>query len=162
MRTSLSIKAQRCGDLWVLIATGIVSAHTVGIARATITRLFRQEDARAAVVDIRRAVLVLDRDDWVNVAEPANSADVPLVFVVADRDKRALRQHCTRMHASGFFRLAVTDYGQALDWAAACLAHWRHSPLAFVAECVETGPPRPLHLLQQQRPATPSPEALGH
>lgn len=162
MRTSLSLKAQRTGDLWVVVATGIISVHSVTDATATLDRLFRQADARAAVLDMRRALVVLDGEDWVKVAQPATSADVPVAFVVTEVELAAMRLHCTRMHASGFFRVAVTDFAQGLAWGRECLAHWRHAPLPTVgAERAAASQPQSLHQLQRPLPATPSPEALG-
>jgi hypothetical protein len=140
----LRLRARREGEVWVVVVAGAITEKNSASIRKFIGKLFRQLDARAAVVDLRNAVIALTPEGWAHVAieslDGHNPVEAPVALIVLELNRAVVDEHCARMREGGRFRRVCCEYAPAYDWASRCLARWaqppaKHAPSTWVSPC---------------------------
>lgn len=135
----LKMDARREGEVLVVSVEGLITQAAVIELRAFMSLLLEERDARAVLIDFRRAVSLLGAEGWMAAArstvESAHGAggsaeiiEPPCAMLVSPVYREEVEVFCLEVATCGLERLVFTDYEFALAWAADWRVHWRWAP----------------------------------
>jgi len=134
---SLSVRFHREGEILVAGIAGLLTVETVRQLRRLVGCELRNDDARAIVMDTRRAVRCFDQEAWLTVAQESqrdHRIEQPIAIVINRRERKAIEAHCVRMARRGqngepgLLRVVTSSLDDALWWSSSRQEYWAHPP----------------------------------
>jgi hypothetical protein len=108
------------GGVLVYSVAGMVTLRSGQVLRRRIEEVASRRCARALVLDLRQAVLVLTRADWVELSASRAHwfvGQIPMATLCGPELLAPLEVHALRMAQQGYLRDVFTDEAQAVEWA---------------------------------------------
>lgn len=108
------------GDIAKVDVIGLASAVVIAQLRVELVCGAHAAQAKAVVVDFRRAAVTANLEDLPEMRGEARSrASLPVAYVIEAHDESAFLAHAWAMSRSGLLRAVFTDPDEALAWALA-------------------------------------------
>lgn len=122
-----------------MTAKGLLDFEDAAQAREELVMLIAQCECRAVVIDVRRAVPVLEQAGWdafkargIEVQIPAT---LPVAFVVPRDWLRIAHEYSVDMAQAKRLRMFFSEFADAWAWAAMRREHWRWEPSCPPSSC---------------------------
>lgn len=127
----MKIKASRVGEVAVVTASGAISAGASILIRTALIETMQARDARAMVLDLLGAVLLISPERWVALADdnlPPVLAQTPICYVMPEVYQAHGDAMCIAFAERGIVRANRASLQAALVWAAQCRERWPCAP----------------------------------
>lgn len=117
---SFTVRFSRHGGSLLAEVSGLYTSEAAMAIRDKINQELAHRHAVKALMDLRKAVVLIPEDDWCTLLENLGRCPIaaPLGMLVDEESMQQWCRRCMRMVERGFTRLAFDDPAQAARWSA--------------------------------------------